>query len=188
MFPLPSLARIGPVRKQLALTQKELARLAGVSQSLIAKIEGGRIDPAYSKVGQIMAALEQEQKKEKKTVDQILSKNVISVLPSDKLTKAISLMREKEISQLPVMQSGVCLGGISEKGIINLLGSGEKEGEKELRARIVGEIMGDAFPVLPAGSSADAAADLLKHYDAVLIGNEGKIIGIITKMDLFKSL
>ena len=55
-----SLALIGKLRRQLGLTQKELARKAGVSQSLIAKVESGLIDPAYSKVVQLFQALELE--------------------------------------------------------------------------------------------------------------------------------
>ena len=38
---LPSLDEIAKKRKMLGLTQKELARMAGVSQSSIAKIESG---------------------------------------------------------------------------------------------------------------------------------------------------
>ncbi|MBI2079314.1 helix-turn-helix domain-containing protein, partial [Candidatus Micrarchaeota archaeon] len=43
-------SKLGSLRRKLGITQKELAKLAGVSQSLIAKIEMGKIDPAYSKV------------------------------------------------------------------------------------------------------------------------------------------
>ncbi|MCI0561598.1 MAG: helix-turn-helix domain-containing protein, partial [Nitrososphaera sp.] len=75
--------RIGRLRKQLGLTQKELADLAGVSQSLVAKIESGKIDPAYSKVMQILSALENEQNKGKKTAQQIMSLGLAYVSPSD---------------------------------------------------------------------------------------------------------
>jgi Predicted transcriptional regulator with C-terminal CBS domains len=35
------------IRKQVGMTQKELAKLSRVSQSLIAKIERGDVDPSF---------------------------------------------------------------------------------------------------------------------------------------------
>jgi predicted transcriptional regulator len=94
------------MRKQLGLTQKDLAKLAGVSQSLIAKIESNRIDPAYSKVVQIVVALESQLNQSKKTVGQIMTSQIISIKPSDSVFHAIELMRSKDISQLPVFEGG----------------------------------------------------------------------------------
>ena len=47
---------IKKLRSSLGLTQKDLAQRADVSQSLIAKIEAGRIDPTFSKVQKIFLA------------------------------------------------------------------------------------------------------------------------------------
>ena len=47
MLDVGGIDRISKIRKQLGLTQIQLANLAGVSQSLIAKLESGRIDPSY---------------------------------------------------------------------------------------------------------------------------------------------
>lgn len=55
---LPSLDEIAKRRKLLGLTQKQLAKIAGVSQSFIAKIESGKIDPSYSKAKAIFDTLE----------------------------------------------------------------------------------------------------------------------------------
>ena len=41
------------LRKKLEITQNELAKKSGVSQSLIAKIESSNIDPAYSSIKKI---------------------------------------------------------------------------------------------------------------------------------------
>ena len=42
------LSEIKEIRKKFNLTQTQLANVSGVSQSLIAKIEAGRLDPTYS--------------------------------------------------------------------------------------------------------------------------------------------
>lgn len=178
------IGRIGKLRKQLGLTQKQLADIAGVSQSLIAKIESGKIDPAYSKVTQILSALEGVQAKEKKRAREIMSRHIISVSPSDGLEKAISLMREKDISQLPVLEAGKCVGSISDSRIIGLI----SERGAGLKSLHVSEVMGESYPVIPSGSVVDVVADLLRHYRAVLVEKEGRLAGIITKADLLKSV
>ena len=54
---LPKLEEIGRRRRLLALSQKQLANLSGVSQSMIAKIESGRISPSYLKTKAIFDIL-----------------------------------------------------------------------------------------------------------------------------------
>ena len=176
--------RIGKLRKQLGFTQKELATLSGVSQSLIAKIESGKIDPAYSKVTQIMSALETEQNKDKKTAKQIMTSSIVSVAPSDSLQKAISLMRSNNISQLPVFENGKCVGSLSDGLIVDLFDA-KLSKLKEMTDR---EVMKESFPVIPANSLVDVVTDLLHHYSAVLVEQNGHISGIITKVDLFKAI
>ncbi len=176
--------RIGKMRRQLGLTQKQLASLAGVSQSLIAKIESGKIDPAYSKVVQIISALESEQNKGKKAVEQIMSAHISAVSPQDRLQKAVSLMRAKDISQLPVFRDGRCVGSLSDSLIVDLMSSRGPE----LKSILVGEVMAESYPVVPAGSLVDVAVQLLHHYRAVLVEKNGKLAGIITRADVFKAI
>jgi predicted transcriptional regulator len=175
--------RIGKLRKQLGLTQKELADLSGVSQSLIAKIESGKIDPAYSKVMQILSALENEQNKGKKTAEEIMSLGLAFVSPEDYVTDAIKLMKDKDISQLPVLEGGKCVGSLSESDILDLVAA-----HADLKKPLVRDVMKESFPVIPANSLVDVAASLLKHYSAVLVEKDGKVGGIITKADLFKAI
>ena len=54
---MPELRVIEKRRRALNLNQKQLAIQAGVSQSLIAKIETGRINPSYSKTKAIFDTL-----------------------------------------------------------------------------------------------------------------------------------
>jgi len=179
-----NLAKIAKMRRGLGMTQKQLADLSGVSQSLIAKIESGKIDPAYSKVTQILAALEGAQKTEKKLVSQVMTSKIFSVNPTDTLQKAISLMRAKDISQIPVIESGKCVGSLSDSVLVELVS--EKGGN--LKSIKVGEVMAESFPVIPAKSVIDICTDLLKHYPAVLVEKEGKLAGIVTKVDLLKAI
>ena len=51
------LRQVKKICLQLGLTQYAFAKQAGISQSMVAKIESGKLDPAYSKVQQIEKAL-----------------------------------------------------------------------------------------------------------------------------------
>lgn len=55
---LPNLSDIAKKRHQLNLKQTELAKKAGVSQSLIAKLEAGKIDSSYTKVKTIFEVID----------------------------------------------------------------------------------------------------------------------------------
>jgi predicted transcriptional regulator len=59
---LPDLKEIQQKRKELGLTQRELAKLTGVSRSWIAKVESGRLEPNYSKTKEVFDKLEMELK------------------------------------------------------------------------------------------------------------------------------
>ncbi len=180
------LARIGKLRRQLGLTQKGLATLAGVSQSLIAKIESNKIDPAYSKVVQITSALEQERgrKETRKKASDIMTSGLASVSPKDDLGRAMGLMKRMNISQLPVFEGHACVGSLSDGMIMGWM---EKYGNRLAHVK-AGDAMGEAFPSIPSDSELEAVTGLLRFYKAVLVKKKGRVAGIITKADLMKAI
>src|SRR5438105_13255381 len=100
---LPSLDEIPKKRKALGLTQSKLAQLAGVSQSIIAQIESGRVDPSYSIAKPLVEALEKESiQTSRPRVSEIMSKPVIPVSTTQFVRDAADLMRKRGYSQLPV--------------------------------------------------------------------------------------
>src|SRR3989344_3585870 len=104
------LEEIREIRKKLGMTQTELANRAGVSQSLIAKIESGRIDPTYTKTQKIFAALSELEKKEEIKAGQIMTARIIGVAPADSIKEAIAKMKKSQISQLPVVEDHKLVG------------------------------------------------------------------------------
>lgn len=178
------LGSLTKLRRKLGLTQRELAKMSGVSQSLISKIERGRISPSYEAVRRIFQALEVARAESgvKLLAKDICTKDVICVDVSDPLSKAINLMKKYGISQLPVLRNGNPVGSISESSIVRKL-----EGIKSMNVS-VGEIMDEAFPIIPEEASLNLVKQLLQEYPAVLLQKDGKITGIVTKADLFKVL
>ncbi len=175
------LNEIREIRKQLGINQTKLANFAGVSQSLIAKIESGRIDPTYSKAGKIFQALAVLQKKEEFEVEKIMRKQIIIIHPDARITKAIELMKKHAISQIPVVENGKVIGIITETIIVSHFG----ENYSELK---IEDIMGDAPPIISKNTSVSAASDLLKYFQLIIVSEKGKILGIVTKADILKSI
>ena len=174
------ISEIKIVRKKLGLTQSELAKLSGVSQSLIAKIEAGTLDPTYSNAKKIFSALESFSKKEEEKAEDIMTPKLISLSPSDSASDAIKKMKKHEISQMPVLDDGKAVGLISEAILLDAVVEGKTDK--------IADIMDDAPPVLSKDSSVSAVSDLLRHCPLVLVGEKGKLKGIITKSDLLRKV
>ena len=107
------LDEIKKIRKKIGMTQTELANRSGVSQSLIAKIESGRIDPTYTKTKKIFAALSDLEKKEEIKAEQIMTSKLVGISPDSPIKEAIAKMRKFQISQLPVLDEHKLVGLVS---------------------------------------------------------------------------
>jgi predicted transcriptional regulator len=183
---LPPLEEVGRKRRILGLTQQQLARLAGVSQSLIAKLESGKIDPSYTKVKAILDALERLQTETELRAEKVLHEGVIGVQKSEHLAKAVQMMADHGISQLPVFDGEHSVGSISEKTIIGKVSAGKDL--SQISRSPVGDVMEEAFPQVGEDAPLPLISSLLQVYPAVLISTKGKIVGIVTKADLLKML
>ena len=191
---LPSLDKIKQIRLRLDISQRELAKSSGVSQSLIAKIEGERVDPSYEKVRAIFNAFEEIMKSRllsrdeleiQFTVGDLASKKIICVNPETSLVETIEKMLRGHYAQLPVMKKGQVVGSISEGRIKDYILGKCKENidSKEIMLTKIGEVMGPPFTILDESTPIEIAAIHLHHEDAVLIMRKGAISGILTSSD-----
>jgi len=183
---LPSLEEAAKKRRRLGLTQNQLAKLAGVSQSLIAKLESRKIDPSYTKVKAIFDVLEHIEIKTEVHVGEVLHKEVVGVQKNDSVSKAVRLMTERGYSQLPVFDGKHAVGSISEKTMLGQVSAGKDLAQ--ISKLSVGDIMEEAFPQVGEDAPLPLISSLLQVYPAVLISKKGKVVGIATKADLLKML
>jgi len=174
------LEEVKKIRKKIGMTQSQLANRAGVSQSLIAKIESGRIDPTYTKAKKIFAALSELEKKEEVKAEQLMNAKIVSVAPSEPIKETIALMKKFQISQLPVIENHKLIGLVSESTILDAL--------LNAKGRHVREVMQEAPPIVSKTTSIQVVSNLLKYYPMVVVSEEGKLIGLITKSDLLGKL
>ncbi|MCJ7722224.1 CBS domain-containing protein [Candidatus Bathyarchaeota archaeon] len=183
---LPSIDEVAKKRRIAGLTQQKLAKLAGVSQSLIAKLESQKIDPSYTKVKAIFDALEKLQTETEVRAEDVLQNKVIGIQKSEPISKAVQKMAEHGYSQLPVFDEEHAVGSISEKTIIGKVSAGKDL--NQISKLSVGDLMEDAFPQVGEDAPLSLISSLLQVYSAVLISTKGKVVGIVTKADLLKML
>ncbi len=174
-------AQLRKIRKQLDLTQHQLAKEIGISQSMVAKIESGKLDPTYSYVKKIEDAINSLTKHKEKEAKDIMIKKIISVKPKDNMKKVVSLMNKYAISQLPVIEKEKVIGLVTESDIL-----GKKlESVEGLK---VEDLMTKSPPLISKDTNILVITSLLKHFPVVLVSEKGKAVGLIAKSDLLKIL
>jgi len=188
---LPLLDEISRRRKEAGLTQSKLAGIAGVSQSIIAKIESGSVDPSYSIVRKLFSALDSLKAESASGEDRVrragelMSRGVVWVGKNQLVRDAVTVMRRRGYSQLPVLDGGRSIGSLSEKTVLDRAAHGENL--EELFRRRVGDVMESPLPVVNEDTSVDALYGLLRENYAVLVSRGDEVIGILAKSDLLKT-
>ncbi len=176
---LPTPADLRQQRTELGLTQSELAERAEVSQPLIARIEGGDVDPRLSTLRRIVTALEQAESDVVRAAD-LMNEAVVSVAPDDPVSAAASQMEAEAYSQLAVIQNGIPVGSISQSDLVHL--------DSAARDEPIEEHMSESFPTVSKDATLDEIGNLLEHYKAVMITEAGETVGIITEADVASRL
>ena len=172
-------------RLALGLSQRELARLAGVSQSLIARIETGSVNPRYETLRRILDALEEAGRKARRAIS-IASSPVVVVRVDEPLRAALRAMERYGFSQLPVVdQEGRVVGTVFEGTILRaILAHGPGVLDEP-----VSKVMEEPLPSLGADASIDDVLSLLNTKPAVLIvDDDGRPVGIVTRIDVVRAL
>lgn len=170
------------IRVQVGMTQAALASVAGVSQSLVAKIEAGQVDPSFSTLKAIAEALRVQIRTGGKKAADVMSKPVVSVQANTNLSECINLMRRHGISQLPVFSGSQVVGSVSEGHIVSLLSS--TSDPKASLDRPVSRYMEPGYPTVDAATPIDALLSLFNFVPAVLVVSGDKVGGIVTKIDM----
>ncbi|MHB8587089.1 MAG: CBS domain-containing protein [Thermoplasmatota archaeon] len=178
---VPSSAELRSLRTGLGLTQAELARKAGVSQPLIARIEKGTVDPRLSTLRAVVDALNSTERGRVR-LREIMTAPVATVRATDTVSDAAQLMRERGYSQLPVVHKGVPVGSLSERSVVHALASAQ-DAQTIARAPLR-TIMGPPFPTVEPEESVDHAYHLLEEFPAVVVMERGRIVGLVAKSNL----
>lgn len=170
------------IRLQLGYTQVGLAQAAGVSQSIVAKVEAGAVDPTFRTLRAISAALNSRVVTTGKKAADVMSSPVISVDSDARLTECVAIMRKNAFSQMPVFSGGRMVGTITEGRILNILATAPNPAEV-LNQRVRDHIQ-PVFAVVGKDTPVEALFSLFGYLPAVLVVSGEKVLGIITKIDM----
>lgn len=182
---LPSPKDLKKLRLTAHLTQKELAIKAGVSQSLIARIEKGTVDPRLSTLKRIVEAV--TTMLENRVAKDVMHHLVITIEAGEPVYKAIKLMRKHGISQIPVIKKTKVIGSIQESTLLEKISF--RINRRNILYEPVLNIMDEKFLSVSPSTNLDQVFSILsQNQPAILVEDNGKLIGIITKIDLISSM
>lgn len=176
------ISQLKQIRRLLNITQSDFARIAKVSQSMIAKIESGKIDPSYSNVKKISEAIERMKHEEEPSVKEIMIKKVITADAKDLIKDGIKLFNKYGISQLPVLKNSKIAGILYESTLL------EKATEPDFAKITAEDAMVECPPTVSEDTKVSAVSNLLKYFPVVLVTKKGELTGIVTKADILKNL
>lgn len=105
---------------------------------------------------------------------------LISVTPREKLIRAVSMIQEFNISQLPVIENGKILGSLNEASLMKLLLEGV-----EAESQDIADVMGKPLPVLEENTNIfEAYRILLSGASGIVVTRDGEPQALITRADL----
>ena len=177
---IPTPSEIRAKRIMLGLKQSEVAKEASISQSMIARIEAGTVDPRVSTLNKILEIL-QRAERSSTTASDLMHAPVVSVSPDESIIHAVRIMEQNGISQLPVLKEGRQVGCISESAVIGAMEEGRLA---KTPHDPVSSYMEEGFPTVPPTEDVNTLVHLLHTHHALLVVERGKVIGVITKHDL----
>jgi cystathionine beta-synthase len=109
---------------------------------------------------------------------------LVSTAPGASVRQALRLMSMHDVSQLPVLDNGDCIGSISEAGV-----SARALEEPKLLDAAVSAVMEAPFPVVDGSLPVESAAKLLsKTNPAILVRSAAGVRGIVTRSDVLEYL
>ncbi|MBV8489968.1 MAG: pyridoxal-phosphate dependent enzyme, partial [Candidatus Eremiobacteraeota bacterium] len=110
--------------------------------------------------------------------------SLITVSHEDTVKKALDLLREFEISQIPVMRGHEVVGSVNDVGVMQSVFE-----NADILHQPISEVMGRPFPALEQFEEIERAYKLLTLANpAIVILDDGEPIGVLTRQDIISFL
>ena len=109
-------------------------------------------------------------------------RQLISVESGQPLRRALTLIEQHDVSQLPVLRGAEIVGTLEEGEVLRTALASPESLERK-----VDEFMAPPLPIVGSDEPAEAVAKLLASRNAaVLVRSDGAVTGILTRYDMLK--
>jgi len=115
--------------------------------------------------------------------------DLVHTHPAETIAEAVAILQEYSVSQMPVVRAeppivaAEVAGSVSERTLLEALFTGAAH-----LADSVEQHMSPPLPTIGSSESAHEAVALLEDADAVLVHEDGKPVGVLTRQDLLAFL
>jgi cystathionine beta-synthase len=115
--------------------------------------------------------------------------SLVHTHPSETIAEAVKILREYGVSQMPVVRAeppvmaAEVVGSVSERGLLGALFS-----RRARPADRVSAAMEDSLPMIGATEPVAKAVEVLVDGDALLVLDDGKPVGVLTRQDLLSDI
>lgn len=111
--------------------------------------------------------------------------DLVHTHPGETIAEAVAILQEYAVSQMPVVRAeppvvaAEVVGSVSDRALLDAIYTGTAR-----LADRVADHMSAPLPTIGSGEDASAAVALLETADAVLVHEDGKPVGVLTRQDL----
>jgi cystathionine beta-synthase len=115
--------------------------------------------------------------------------DLVHTHPSETIAEAVHILQEYSVSQMPVVRAeppivaAEVAGSVSERGLLDALFTGAAHLTDKVEDHMSGPL-----PVIGSTEPAKDAVSILEKADAVLVQEDGKPVGVLTRQDLLAFL
>jgi len=105
--------------------------------------------------------------------------------PNETIAEAVHILREYGVSQMPVVRAeppvmaAEVAGSVSERVLLDALFAGQAKLADQVEAH-----MSEPLPTVGANADVSEAVEALEHVDALLVQEDGRPVGVLTRQDL----
>jgi cystathionine beta-synthase len=109
--------------------------------------------------------------------------------PNETLRDAVAIMHEYGVSQIPVVSAeppvmaGEVVGSVTDRDLLDAMFAGKASPADTVKAH-----MAPPFPLVGSGEDVSTARAALHDADAVMVVDDGKPVGVLTRTDLLTFL
>jgi len=191
-----------PMRYQAApngLAPGDFVRIYSKNDLLIDSVEARAVDEAGKTITLVLDVKDEEKcvgreatqvvalprPRKGMTVREIMSRNVCTVRPDASLLETISVMNERRVGSVVVVENDKAIGILTDRDVLQRMG----KGRLNLKSTTVRGLMSEHLVEISPDTPVDEASTVMRSRNVKIlpVTSEGRLVGILTSDDIFRA-